>query len=256
MKLTNRNYFSKKANREYMSVSQFKSFETCPECAMAEINGKWERPKTAALLVGSYVDAYFEGRLDIFVKKHPECFKRDGSLKNEYVQANAIIARIESDKLMTEYLTGRKQVIMEGVIEGVKVKIKVDVLGDGRICDLKIMRDFNSVYVEEHGRLPWYEAWRYDLQGAVYQEIVRQNTGEKLPFYLVAATKEPVTDIGIWHISQNLMDFELEKFREKLPVYDAMKKKIVDTYRCERCDYCRSTKVLTEPNECEGEFEI
>lgn len=256
MKLTNRNYFSKKANREYMSVSQYKSFENCPECAMAELGGKWERPMTSALLVGSYVDAYFEGSLAKFIKKHPECFRRDGSLKSEYDRANAIIERIESDKLMTEYLTGRKQTVMEGAIEGVKVKIKTDVLGDGRIVDLKIMRDFEPVYVEETGRLPWYEAWRYDLQGAVYQEIVRQNTGERLPFYLTAATKEPVTDIGIWHISQELMDFELEKFRKKVPVYDAMKKGVIETYRCEKCGYCKSTKILTEPTECEGAFEI
>ena len=36
MILTNSNYFSKKANMEYMSVSQFKAFDKCEAAALAE----------------------------------------------------------------------------------------------------------------------------------------------------------------------------------------------------------------------------
>ena len=53
MKLTQRNYFSKKASMEFMSVSQFKAFEKCPASALAEIKGKYKREETTALLVGS-----------------------------------------------------------------------------------------------------------------------------------------------------------------------------------------------------------
>ena len=74
MKLTNDNYFSKEANLEYMSVSQFKAFEKCEAAAFAEIKGEWKRPKTTSLLVGSYVDAYFEGTIDKFQKENPEIF--------------------------------------------------------------------------------------------------------------------------------------------------------------------------------------
>ena len=66
MKLTNENYFSKEADMEYMSVSQFKAFEQCEAAALASVKGEWERTKTTALLVGSYVDAHFEGTLDVF----------------------------------------------------------------------------------------------------------------------------------------------------------------------------------------------
>ena len=48
---------------EYMSVSQFKAFEKCQHLALAKVKGKYKREKTTALLVGSYVDAYFEGTL-------------------------------------------------------------------------------------------------------------------------------------------------------------------------------------------------
>lgn len=76
MKLTQRNYFSPRANKEYMSVSQFKSFEKCPAAALAEIKGKYKREKTTALMVGSYVDAHFEGMLATFAKENPEIFKK------------------------------------------------------------------------------------------------------------------------------------------------------------------------------------
>ena len=112
MKLTAENYFSKEANFAFMSVSQFKSFSKCPAAAMAELTGEFEREETTALLVGSYVDAHFEGTLKSFAEQHPEIFKRDGTLKAEFSQAEAIIKRIERDKLFMHYLSGEKQVIM------------------------------------------------------------------------------------------------------------------------------------------------
>lgn len=249
MKLTKRNYFSKKANLEYMSVSQFKSFEKCQAAALAEIKGKYEREKTTALLVGSYVDAYFEGTLANFIKQNPEIFKKDGTLKADYVQAELIIQRILQDKFFMEHLSGKKQVIMSGNICGVPVKIKVDSLLPDKIVDLKVMANFESQYSAENGRQPWFEAWGYDLQGAVYQEIVRQNTGKLLPFYLAAATKEKVTDIDVVHISQELLDFGLERFKQSVELYDAIKKGVIPPERCGNCEYCKTSKVLTEPTE-------
>jgi hypothetical protein len=251
MKLTQRNYYSTKANMEYMSVSQFKSFEKCPHATLAELKGEYEREKTTALLVGSYVDAYFEGSLANFIRDNPEIFKKDGTLKAEYIQAEAIIQRILKDKLFTEYLSGKKQVIMTGEICGVPVKIKVDSLHPDKIVDLKIMRDFENVKDFDKGVLPWFEAWGYDLQGAVYQEIVRQNTGKTLPFYLAAATKEKITDIDIVHVNQKSLDFAMERFKRDVEMFDAIKKGIIEPDRCEKCEYCKSTKILTEPTDSE-----
>ena len=203
------------------------------------------------MLVGSYVDAYFEGKLDKFKAEYPEIFKRDGTLKADYAQAEAIIERIEKDKLFSEYMSGKKQVIMTGEICGVPVKIKVDSLHPDKIVDLKIMRDFENIYDTEKGSLPFFEAWGYDLQGAVYQEIVRQNTGKTLPFYLAVATKEKVTDIEIVHINQKSLDFAFEKFKANVEMYDAIKKGIIPPERCGKCPYCKETKVLTEPIDSE-----
>ena len=251
MKLTQRNYFSRKASKEFMSVSQFKAFQKCPASALAEIKGKYKREPSTALLVGSYVDSYFEGTLPKFIREKPEIFKKNGTLKAEYEQAEAVIQRILKDKLFTEYLSGEKQVIMTGEISGVPIKIKVDSLHPDKIVDLKVMRAFESVYVPEIGRVPWFEAWHYEIQGAVYQEIVRQNTGKKLPFYLAAATKEKVTDLDIVHLSDEMLEHALARFKEEVEYFDAVKKGTIEPARCENCEYCKQTKVLTEPTEAE-----
>lgn len=251
MNLTKRNYFSRKANQHFMSVSQFKSFSRCEHAALAEIKGKYKREMTTALLVGSYVDAYFEGTLANFIKKNPDIFKKNGTLKAEYIQAEEIIQRILKDKLFMQYMSGQSQVIMTGNISGVPVKIKIDSFHEDKIVDLKIVKDFENIYDSEKGSLPWFAYWGYDLQGAVYQEIVRQNTGKQLPFYLAAATKEKVTDIDIVGINQYMLDIALDRFKEDVERFDAIKHGIIAPDRCELCEYCKKTKVLTAPKEAD-----
>lgn len=253
MKLTKKNYYSLKANQEFFSVSQFKAFMKCPAAALAEVKGEYKREKTTALLVGSYIDSYFEGKksLEQFKAENPEIFKKDGSLKAEYIQAEEIIKRIERDKLFMEYISGQKQVIMTGEISGIPFKIKTDDLHRDKIVDLKIVRDFEDLRDSERGLVPWFEFWGYDLQGAAYQEIARQNGKGTLPFYLAAATKEKVTDLDIVHIPDEVMHFNLEKIQRDIVLFDAIKKGIVEPERCGKCDYCKMTKVLTEPTEAE-----
>ena len=110
------------------------------------------------------------------------------------------------------------------------------------------MKDFENIFDEEMGeRLSWAEYWGYYLQGAVYQEIVRQNTGKTLPFYLAAATKEKITDIDIFKIEQRDLDFYFEKFEANVELYDAIKHGIVKPERCGKCRWCKETKRLTKP---------
>ena len=239
MILTNESYYSPKANKEYMSVSQFKSFEKCEAAAMAELNGEYERPQTKALLVGSYVDAHFEGTLDIFKAQHPELFKRDGSLKADYVKADEIINRIERDKLFMQYMSGEKQIIFTGELFGTKWKSKFDsYLAGDKIVDLKCMRSMDRVM-----GVSFVEHWGYDIQGAVYQAL----EGNHLPFYLAVATKEDTTNLELIHIPQWRLDECLHYVEQQLPHILKVKNKEIEPERCGVCDYCKQTKVLTEP---------
>ena len=180
-------------------------------------------------------------------QKNPEIFTRQGELKSNYQQADYIINRIERDSLFMQFMSGNKQVIMVGEIEGVAVKIKVDSLHSNMIVDGKVMRDFESVWVPDKGKLHFIEAWGYDIQGAIYQEVVRQNVESQLPFYIAAATKEKEPDIGIFSIPQVQLDYCMESIiKPNIMRFDAIKQGIIKSERCERCDWCKRTKILTE----------
>ena len=197
LKLTPENYYTKEANMQYVSVSQYKEFNGttgkmgCEAYAMAKLRGEVEEVTTTALMVGSYVDAYFEGTLPTFSAQHPEIFssrgKTAGELKSEYKQASIMIDRAVKDPVFMQYMAGDKQVIMTGEIEGVPVKIKIDSADGRRITDLKTVKSITETfYAKDLGqRLNFCEWWGYDLQAAVYREIYRQNTGDLLPFYMI-----------------------------------------------------------------------
>lgn len=205
--LTPENYYSYEANMQYVSVSQYKDFNGttgkvgCEACAMAKLRGEIKEPITTPLLVGSYVDAHFEGTLSTFAAQHSEIYstrgKTAGELKSEYKQASAMIDRAEKDPVFMQYMTGDKQVIMTGEISGVPVKVKIDSFDGVRITDLKTVKSITETfYAKDLGqRLNFCEWWGYDLQGAVYREIVRQNTGNLLPFYICAISKDKTDNV-------------------------------------------------------------
>jgi len=264
MNLTNENYFSPEAQMEYMGSSQYKSFCKCEAAAIAELTGEYVRPKTTSLLVGSYVDAHFEGTLDLFKAQNPELFKRDGGLKSDYVQAEQIINRLEEDELYMMLMSGQKQVIRTGQIAGVPFKIKIDSLldagtvaeivrrfpetelvfgmGDGAIVDQKIMKDLSDIYSEEEmQRVPFVRAWGYDIQGAIYQAV----EGNMLPFILAAGTKEKeATDIAALYIDDRELSAKLTEIEQFAPHFQAIKQGHEAPRRCEHCDYCKATRKL------------
>ena len=262
-KVTNENYFSPECNWAYMSHSQYLAFQRCEAAALAELKGIYTRKSTTALLIGSYVDAYFSNELDIFTDEHPEVFKKDGSLKAEYARANEVIERMEQDDLYMMLMSGRHQVVKTGEIAGVPFKIKIDslldskqceaiarkypqtieALGmcDGAIVDQKVMRDTAPVWSEElHEKLPFAEAWGYDVEGAIYQAI----EGHMLPFILAVGTKEESPELSALYIPDNDLAAKLAEIEDTVPRYQAIKEGRIKPNRCGRCPYCRATAKL------------
>ena len=243
MGLTAKHYFSQNSNRKYCGSSQFKQFLKCPAKAMAMLNGELAEEDSTALLIGSYVDSWFENTLDSFKESHPQIFKKDGTLKAEYEKANAIIDRVSRDELFMKYMGGNKQVIKTGFIEGVPFKIKMDSYHKGKaIVDLKVIKDFQPIWDDERGcRLDFIHYWGYDYQAAIYQAI----EGNKLPFYICAVTKEATPDLAVIQIPQHWIDSAMEVIKNEIGLIDAVKRGDIEADRCGKCDYCRSTKKLS-----------
>ena len=243
MILTNENYYSVEANKEFMSVSQYKDFKKCEAMAMATLRGEWEKPKTTALMVGSYVDSWFEGTLDEFKAAHPEIFKKDGSLKADYVQAEEIIAFIQKDAKFMEYMAGEKQIILTAELFGSPWKIKIDSyhLGD-KIVDGKVMRSMERIMGKS-----FVEHWEYDLQMAVYSAVVKAVTGLDLETYLAVVTKQEPPDKEVIHIPQWRREDVLKDVERSMPRILAVKSGAVEPQRCGVCEYCRATKMIEEP---------
>ena len=276
MKVTNTNYYSQAANKAFMSVSQFKDFRSCEAMALSEIKGEYERPKSKALLLGSFVDEMLTGtkksQIEFIVENRSEIFQKSGKLSKvdnegfiaiandffedlfnaenkpyaEIVQALNTIERIKKQPLMMEHFNSKHQVIMTGEIAGVPFKIKMDNYKPNEfIADGKYMASLRSPNMFE----PMVKYWGYDIQGAVYQEIVRQNTGKRLPFYLDIGTKETPAHLDVAEIKQYDLDEALEVVKAFAPRYQAIKNGEIEPERCGEydCNYCTETKIITEP---------
>ena len=230
----------------YMSASQFKAFLGCEAAALAEAERTFLREPSTALVQGQYVDAYFTGNVEEFRGTHPELFKKDGTLKSTFTACEAAIARIEKSETAMEYLEGEKQVIVTGEILGVPCKGKLDVLAGDRIVDLKCMRDFAPVW-KDGERLDFIRAWGYDIQAYFYTELVRQQCGKTLPFYILAVTKEASPDLLLVEIPDWLITSAGEVVKHYINRFDLIKKHEIEPRRCGKCAYCKETKVIDKP---------
>lgn len=110
------------------------------------------------------------------------------------------------------------------------------------------MKDFNEQWSKEEKRyIPWYYAWGYVLQLAVYREIVKQNFHvEPKEIALLAASKEEVPDIQALKFDESLLGLELAEFKNNIKHYDNLKKGLEKPVACGRCDYCKKMKQINK----------
>ena len=240
--LKGKNYFKDKS---YMSYSEFKKFQECEAKAMAEIRGDYVEPPNKSYLMGGYVDAHFSGEEKIFADKHPEIYGRNG-LKSDFVQCDEIIKSIEGDDYFHSFYQGKAQVIETGIIAGVPFKGKFDFLTDDRIVDMKLMRNVDDIWVEGVGKVPFWKAYGYDIQASIYQYLHLQNSGKRLPFYLVVATKEDITGKYIFKFSQKTLDSAMAEVKQNAPRYQSIKEGTIEPVECGHCDWFRQSHKMDD----------
>lgn len=254
MILTNENYFSKEADLEYMSVSQYKAFKECSSKALAVINSESDATSKEAYLEGHLFETIIAGDIDLFVIQHPEMISTRGATAGEfkanYKKVVKAANRIKQQDFVMDIVNKcDKQVIMTGVINGVKIKCCADLLDKetGNIYDFKCMANFDKKWNDEQRcYMDWYYYYGYVLQMAVYQEIARQNFGELFNTHLIAATKEDEPNMDAIHLDNELLKLELEEFSNNIVYFDKIKKGLEIPIACGNCDYCKAHKEITE----------
>lgn len=257
--LTDENYYSIEANKAYCSASQFKDIIGCPlvpGCearALAAINGEYERETTKALLQGSLLDALWENDdPEYILERFPDCVSTRGAtkgqLKSEYADVMKMYQRTLREEKFCQYMSGDKQTIMVGNIEGLPFKIKIDSYIEGKaIVDLKTTRTLDRnyrYYIPDSGeRLTFYMAYDYPVQLAIYREVVRQNTGDNLRCFLAAVDKNPHPVCDVIELLPKMLDNALERVKQNCEKIIMLKSGEIEPIRCEHsdCDYCRDT---------------
>lgn len=232
---------------EYSGFSEIARFIKCE----AEAMSKRKMKVTNDMLIGMYVDAYYDDELEQFKEDHTELFKKDGELKAPFVKADNIVDRIERDEEFKRLITGERQVIFTGKIVGVDIKIKIDsYFKDKMIVDNKVLRDYEEIWLDGE-KVGFYNRFRYDIQAYVYSEIVKQNIGKLLPFVLAVATKEEEPDLAVFKFSDEILKETKKEVLRKLVRMQELKSKIKKPIRCGHCNYCKSTRKIVK-----DEFEM
>lgn len=254
LELTQENYFSKEADNEYMSVSQYKLFEKCEANALAVLNSETTAEQKVAYLEGHLFETIVAGDIDLFMMQHPELVASRGAtvgeLKANYKKVVNAANKIKNQKFIMDIVNRcEKQVILTGEISGVKVKCCLDLFDkeNKQIYDLKCMANFKEQWNDKDKcYIEWFWHYGYILQMAVYREIVKQNFGIDCETHLIAATKEDEPDIDAFTIPNNWLDFELDLFKNNVFFIDKIKKGIDAPKECGHCDYCKAHKKITE----------
>lgn len=143
----------------------------------------------------------------------------------------------------------KNKLFLLGEIEGVPIKCALDLFDrkTNSIYDIKCMKDFNEQWSKkEKAYVPWYYNYGYVLQLAVYRELVRQNFGEPKEIGLIAATKEEEPDLQAISFSKELLDIELEYFKNNVKRYNDIKCGKIEPIGCGECSYCKSIKNIKE----------
>lgn len=201
--LTDENYYSREADMEYMSCSQFQSFGECEARALAKLQGRWIEEEKEAFLVGNYFHSYFESKEahEKFCEEHfdsiyktkeitvQKATKTSPAVKEKVItgfyaafdQANKMIEVAEKDPTIKRFveMDGNCEQFMVGEIFGVPWRMKMDkyMPKSRMIVDYKTVANiYETKYDSERGeRVTFVEMYGYIFRAAVYSMIECQN---------------------------------------------------------------------------------
>ncbi len=220
---------------------------------MAKLKGAYQEPPSTALIVGSYTHAAFESEetFNTFTEQNSNViFKARGGKYADFECADRMIETVKSDPFAMFALEGEKEQIYTANLWGVEWKIKVDSIHHERksFSDLKTTQDLYKRYWSDkyNGWVSFVEAWDYVLQMAVYRRVLQESLGQTYTPYIVAVTKETPPNKAVLHLDESRYDFEYEYVEMKVERMKDVKAGKLEPARCNKCNYCRGSKVLRD----------
>lgn len=254
--LSDENYYSNEADWQFMSVSQFKSFQKCPAAAIAKLKGDWEPtsdPK--ALLVGNYVHSYFESKKahEAFLEEHKDKLyssRKPFGLLKDFQVAESMIEALKNDEFFNYLYQGKKEVIVTGNLYGAEWKGKIDCLNvdEGYFVDLKTTKNIHEgIWSEKYsGRVSFVEDYGYLIQMGMYCQLLEMQYGKPFEAFIVAVSKQNPPDKEAIRIDSWRYETELLEVKQDIPDFLKMKYGEIEPRRCGTCEYCRKTKQLSD----------
>lgn len=114
-----------------------------------------------------------------------------------------------SDPFLVDF---EAEVVCRRRICGVDCQIRIDMLTDFAICDVKTCADIMRF---ERDAL----SYGYPAQLAFYRDVLEDATGVRLPVYIFAFEKSESPIVGIWRVDEELLDEETVQNRNALEEY-------------------------------------
>ena len=225
--------FKEYLSREELSASGLKKLARSPAYF------KWckenEQKDTKAMIIGKATHSAILTP-DIFKKEYacaPECDRRtklgketfeafsianvgkEILSKEDYDHCVAISESVlKSPKIRNMLSKGEAEKSFFFEIDGVKMKARLDFVSPDAIVDIKTTSDADAFsFAKDCINLG------YDMQMAVYQEAVRQHTGNSLPVVILAVEKDANLDYAIFQMGQDWLDLGMRKVKKLLAVY-------------------------------------
>lgn len=270
--LTQSNYYTHETDWQYMSFSLYKDFCKCEAAALAKLKDDWKpklrkSTKPDPLIFGNFIHSYFESN-----EAHEEYLQKKDVIKEVYKKGNPanglkaaydakglaeiMIKALSKDSYFRRaYLPGTKEIIVTGKIDGVLWKGKIDSLNldEEYFCDLKTVDDIYKAHWTDGILIPRKTNFIFDrgyhLQMALYKEFIKQTFDvECEPLIFAVSKQDPPAKKAIDFVDKDSLDymsFALDDLiGNQQHVLDVMHGE-VKPKRCEKCEYCRQTAMLS-----------
>lgn len=219
------------------------------------------------LLFGNYLHSFFESKKahKDFVDANKNSFykygKKKNGLKTCFKQADKCIHTLCQDSGFKALYQGKREVIVTGVIDGVKWMGKIDCLNLERnmFLDLKTVDDIHKKHWNEslHQYVDFTIDRGYDVQMAIYQELIKQTFGVECKPYIVAISKQEIPDKAIIGFENSSLQDALNDVRMRQDRIQHVINGELKPKSCGKCEYCRQHKnILDMKIETAGQIEL